>query len=90
MLRVTRRGAAPLGEGSVEFFCPMARSLSPIDLTNPGKIKKVRGNAISCKISPTSPSRSAHSAKGVLHKLIPDVWIHTDANSKSKVRTGAK
>ncbi|GMH81364.1 hypothetical protein TrVE_jg8737 [Triparma verrucosa] len=84
MLRVTRRGAAPGGGGSVEVFCPMVKALTPINIVDPGMIKKIRGNAVSCRIPPTSPARVAHAAKGILHKLIPDVWIHTDTNSGSK------
>jgi len=52
-----------------------------IDLTDPGKFKRVRGTAIACRISPSSPARVAHAAKGVLHNLLPDVWVHTETNS---------
>lgn len=59
-----------------------------MDLTDAGKIKRVRGSAISCRVPPTSAARVSHSAKGLLQRLIPDVWISTDAHSGSK--TGAK
>ena len=79
--RVIRRGAAPLGEGRVRFVCPIVREIEPIEFTDMGKFKRVRGNAISCKIAPNSAARVAYSAKGLLHKLLPDVWIHTDIHS---------
>ena len=79
--KVIRRGAAPLGEGKVRFHCPIVQEVTPIDFTEMGKFKRVRGNAISCKIAPNSAARVAYSAKGLLHKLLPDVWIHTDTHS---------
>lgn len=82
-LRVLKRGAAPTGGGKVEFFCPVvAKELRPLDLTDPGKFKRVRGWAVSCKIvSSSSAARVAYAAKGLLHRLLPDVWIHTDAHT---------
>lgn len=89
-LRVSKRGAAPLGGGRLEFFCPIVKELpNPIDLTDAGKVKRVRGTVVSCKIPPSSAARVAHSSKGMLHRLLPDVWIHTDAHSsKSKKPSG--
>ena len=83
-IKVTRRGAAPLGGGTVHFYCPIVKELKPLELLNFGKVKRVRGNAISCRIPPSSSARVAHSAKGVLHRLLPDVWIHTDVHSGSR------
>ena len=76
--------------GRVKLVCPIARpSLSPIDWTDPGKIKRVRGNAISCKIvSSSMAARVAYAAKGVFHKLLPDVWIHTDIHTPKRNRCG--
>lgn len=85
-IRVTKRGAAPLGGGRVHFYCPIVKELNPIELVEFGKVKRVRGNAISCRIPPSSAARVAHSAKGVMHRLLPDVWIHTDAHSSSGKR----
>ena len=86
-ITVTKRGAAPLGGGSVTFTCPIVKEITtPLELTNPGKIKRVRGTVVSCRIPPSSAARTAHAAKGLLHRLLPDVWIHTDANSSSGKR----
>ena len=85
-IRVAKRGAAPLGGGRVHFYCPIVKELNPIELVEFGKVKRVRGNAISCRIPPSSAARVAHSAKGVMHRLLPDVWIHTDAHSSSGKR----
>lgn len=82
-ISIAKRGAAPEGGGEVTFFCPIVREIKPIDFTEVGKFKRVRGTATSCRISPSSPARVSHAAKGLLHRLLPDVWIHTDAHSAS-------
>ena len=80
-IRVVKRGASPGGGGQLEFYCPIVKELVPLNLLDPGKFKRVRGNAITCKVPPSSAARVAHSAKGLLHRLLPDVWIHTDVHS---------
>lgn len=88
-IRVLQRGAAPTGGGKIHFACPIAKELQPIDFTDPGKIKRVRGTAISCKIvSSSMAARVAYSAKGVFHRLLPDVWIHTDVHTPKKNSCG--
>jgi len=55
--------------------------LHPIDLTDLGKIKRIRDTVVSCRISPSSAARAAHSAKGMMHRLLPDFWVHTDCHT---------
>jgi RNA 3'-terminal phosphate cyclase-like protein len=89
MIKVTKRGAAPLGGGQVVFSCPIVKEITnPLELTDVGKIKRVRGTVVSCRIPPSSAARVAHSAKGLLHRLLPDVWIHTDAHSSRNGKEG--
>jgi len=89
MIKVTKRGAAPTGGGQVVFTCPMIKEITaPLELTDVGKIKRVRGTVVSCRIPPSSAARVAHSAKGLLHRLLPDVWIHTDTHSSKKGKQG--
>ena len=86
---ISRRGAAPLGGGLVEFYCPMVKSLESIDFTDPGKIQRVRGTSFSCKVvSSSTAARVAYSAKGLLMRLIPDVWIHTDVHTHKQHHCG--
>mmetsp|Transcript_14527 Transcript_14527/g.21422 ORF Transcript_14527/g.21422 Transcript_14527/m.21422 type:complete len:376 (-) Transcript_14527:315-1442(-) len=81
-IRIIQRGAAPDGiHGKVEFYCPRIKELKPIDITDMGMIKRVRGTVTSCRLPPSSAARVAHSAKGLLHRLLPDVWIHTNPNT---------
>jgi RNA 3'-terminal phosphate cyclase-like protein len=84
-IRILHRGAAPLGGGLVEFYCPMVKDLKPIDLTDPGKIKRIRGSSISTKIvSSSMASRASYAAKGLLQRLLPDIWIITDVHTMKK------
>lgn len=43
--QVVRRGMAPGGGGEVHFTCPVRRTIKPVQLTDPGKIKRIRGTA---------------------------------------------
>jgi len=84
-IKVIKRGAAPLGGGEVVFTCPIVKEIAePLEMVDEGKIKRVRGTVVSCRIPPSSAARVAHSAKGLLHRLLPDVWIHTDVHSSRK------
>jgi RNA 3'-terminal phosphate cyclase-like protein len=84
-IRILQRAAAPTGGGKVHFSCPIVKELLPMDLTDPGKIKRIRGTAVSCKIVSSSMAvRVAYAAKGVFQKLLPDVWIHTDVHTLKK------
>jgi RNA 3'-terminal phosphate cyclase-like protein len=92
-LRVLQRAAAPTTEGGdrgkVNFFCPIVKELQPLDFTDPGMVKRIRGTAISCKIvSSSMAARVAYAAKGVFQRLLPDVWIHTDAHTPKKHHCG--
>ena len=89
-VKVLNRGGVPDGGGKVRVTCPIInssssnqKSLSSIDWTDEGKIKRIRGYAISCRMNPTSSARVAHATKGLCLRLIPDVWIHTDVHSAS-------
>jgi len=77
--------------GRVRLVCPIVKpSLQSIDWTDPGKIKRIRGNSISTKIvSSSMAARVAYTAKGVFHKLLPDVWIHTDVHTIKRNRCGS-
>mmetsp|Transcript_2695 Transcript_2695/g.5817 ORF Transcript_2695/g.5817 Transcript_2695/m.5817 type:complete len:410 (+) Transcript_2695:239-1468(+) len=76
--------------GKVRLTCPIVKqSLTSIDWIDPGRIKRIRGNSISCKIvSSSMAARVAYSAKGVFHRLLPDVWIHTDVHTPKRNRCG--
>ncbi|CAH1772483.1 unnamed protein product [Owenia fusiformis] len=76
--KVTRRGAAPDGGGEMIFRCPTKQKLRPLQLTVPGKIKRIRGVAWAVRVSPATSNRLVDSARGVLNKCLPDIYIYTD------------
>eukprot|EP01051_Picozoa_sp_SAG22_P019037 SAG22_NODE_3388_length_1740_cov_1.008531_3_plen_134_part_01 len=77
-LKVIKRGAAPKGGGEVLFRCPTTRELSPVDLTDEGFVKRIRGVAYATRVSPSMANRIVDAARGVLNSFIPDVYIYTD------------
>ncbi|XP_019752901.1 RNA 3'-terminal phosphate cyclase-like protein isoform X2 [Hippocampus comes] len=77
-LKVMKRGMAPGGGGEVVFTCPVRKTIRPVQLTDSGKIKRIRGVAYSVRVSPQMGNRIVESARGVLNQFIPDIYIHTD------------
>lgn len=77
-LKVIHRGLPPGGGGQVFFQCPVKRQLRPIQLTDAGKIKRIRGVAYACRVSPNIPNRIIEATKGILLKFLPDVYIYSD------------
>lgn len=78
VLNIKKRGAAPLGGGEIHFKCPVSRNLKSVQLQDSGMIKRIRGTACSIRVSPAIANRIVESAKGVLLKFLPDIYIHTD------------
>lgn len=78
-LTIKRRGLPPLGGGLVELACPVVRELRPIDWVDAGLVKRVRGVAYCAKVSPQFANRLVSSARALLNRLLPDVYVHTDA-----------
>ena len=62
-LDVLSRGAPPLGGARVRLSCPVVRELASISITDEGLVRKVRGVAYACKVSPQMANRLAASAK---------------------------
>lgn len=77
-LKIIKRGAKPEGGGECLFKSPTKMKLIPVNLTDPGKIKRIRGIAYAMRVAPAICNRLVESAKGVLLKFIPDVYIISD------------
>lgn len=56
--QVVKRGMAPGGGGEVVFSCPACKSLKPVQLTDPGKIKRIRGVAYPSQTRPVVPVKT--------------------------------
>ncbi|KFV54778.1 RNA 3'-terminal phosphate cyclase-like, partial [Gavia stellata] len=77
-IKINRRGMPPKGGGEILFACPVRKVLQPIQFTDPGKIKRVRGTAYSVRVSPQMANRMVESARSILNKFLPDIYIYTD------------
>jgi RNA 3'-terminal phosphate cyclase-like protein len=77
-LKIVRRGALPDGGGEIELRCPIVAKLSPVQLVDQGRVKRVRGVAFATRVAPHVANRMVESARGVLNDFLPDVWIYTD------------
>ena len=77
-LKIQKRGAAPLGGGQIMFSCPVVAKLTPVELMDPGKVKRIRGVAYTARVNPSLANRVVDSCRGVFNNFIPDVWIYTD------------
>jgi len=77
-LKILKRGAPPGGGGEILFSCPCKLKLRPINFMDQGKVKRIRGVAYAMRVSPQFANRMVDSAKSILSKVIPDVYIYTD------------
>ncbi|EDO31302.1 predicted protein [Nematostella vectensis] len=77
-LKITKRGSPPEGGGQITFSCPVRKVLRPIQLIDPGKIKRIRGLAYATRVSPAMVNRVVDATRGVLNQFISDIYIYTD------------
>lgn len=78
-LKIVRRGSAPGGGGEILLSIPTLKGkIPPISLLDEGLVKRVRGIAYATKMAPQTTNRLVDGARGVLNKLLPDVYIFTD------------
>ncbi|WVR09531.1 18S rRNA biogenesis protein RCL1 [Kwoniella sp. DSM 27419] len=77
-LQIKKRGAAPGGGGQAIFKCPVVRQLKTVQFVEKGKIKKIRGVAYSTRVSPQFANRMVESARSILNRYIPDIYLVTD------------
>ncbi|OTF74233.1 hypothetical protein BLA29_004000 [Euroglyphus maynei] len=77
-LKIISRGLKPGGGGIVSFKSPIRKVLKPVHLMMPGKVKRIRGIAFATRVSPQIANRMVDTAKGMLLKFIPDIYIYTD------------
>eukprot|EP00762_Andalucia_godoyi_P004241 ANDGO_05523.mRNA.1 putative RNA 3'-terminal phosphate cyclase-like protein len=77
-LKIVKRGCLPNGGGEVVFKCPVIKQAVPIQWTDPGKVKRIRGLAWTTRCSPQLGSRCIDTAKGVLLPFSPNVYVYAD------------
>ena len=78
-LRVVRRGAPPGGGGLIHCRLPVVREkLDSVQLEEVGEVARMRGIAFSARVSPHLGNRVLEAARGMLHTLNRDIFIHAD------------
>lgn len=76
--KILRRGSSPLGGGRVFFTCPVLQSIRAVNMTEVGKIKRIRGIASTTRVSPQVANRLIEASRGHLNQYIADVYIYSD------------
>lgn len=79
-IKVKKRGSAPGGGGEIIFQCPVIKKLRTAQITDFGKVKRIRGVAYTTKTSPQFANRLVTAARGVLNNFLPDIYIYTDVS----------
>lgn len=82
-LKVIKRGAPPSGCGTIQFSCPCVPSIKTINLSDEGKIKRIRGISYTSRVSHQMSVRMIENARKLLSDFCDDVYIHTDEFKKS-------
>ena len=77
-IKTHKKGLPPNGGGQVQFTCENVRELTPVQLTEPGKIKKIRGIAYSTRVTPQTSNRIVESTKKALKQFTSNIYLHTD------------
>ncbi|OAV98697.1 18S rRNA biogenesis protein RCL1 [Puccinia triticina 1-1 BBBD Race 1] len=78
-LKISKRGHPPEGGGECCFKCPSVKHIKAgINFTESGRISKIRGIAHSVRVSPQLANRLVASARSILNRYIPDIYIYTD------------
>ena len=80
-LDIRKRGLQPKGGGEVFFKFPIIKQLRPCNLIDMGKVCKIRGVAFRVKCNASHNKKMIHSARSLLNKIIPDVYITDDTTS---------
>ncbi|MED6138372.1 hypothetical protein PIB30_073713 [Stylosanthes scabra] len=80
-LKIESRGVPPNGGGEVILSLPVVQSLSAVNWTDEGFVKKIRGITFSTKVSAQFENSMIRAARGIFNPLLSDVHIFTDHRS---------
>lgn len=82
--KIVSRGFGNGAQGCVIFTCPVLKFITPLDLTQEGLVKRVRGVFWSAKMNREFSVRFVESARSILNKCVEDVWVYTENVKQSE------
>ncbi|XP_057491082.1 probable RNA 3'-terminal phosphate cyclase-like protein isoform X2 [Actinidia eriantha] len=78
-LKIESRGAPSHGSGEVFLSVPIVQdSLKAVSMIDKGMGKRIRGVTFSTRLHPQFENQMIIGARGILNRLLPDVYIPTD------------
>ncbi|KAA8496800.1 putative RNA 3'-terminal phosphate cyclase-like protein [Porphyridium purpureum] len=83
-VKMFKRGLQPGAGGEMVITCPVIPKLDIIKLTDPGYVKRVRGVAFSCRVSPAFSNRLIDETRRILNDFTGDVFIYSDHAERAK------
>ncbi|CAG8520387.1 5725_t:CDS:2 [Racocetra persica] len=87
-LKISKRGAPPLGGGEVNFRCPVVKALKPIQFIDEGRIKRIRGFALSLVAESTTSALITAEQAANPGETPEDVGKRTAKLLLSEIRKG--
>ena len=77
VVKIVKRGAPPNGQGEVVFESPVVRSLRPVRMVEPGKVRKIRGIAYGTRVGVRQCHRMRITAEE-LFGAVTDTSVYVD------------
>ncbi|CAG8539782.1 14822_t:CDS:2 [Cetraspora pellucida] len=81
-LKISKRGSPPLGGGEVNFKCPVVKSLKPMQFTDEGRIKRIRGIACCTRVSPQNANRMIDAARSDYEIYYRQIMTHLTCGTR--------
>ena len=79
------------GAGEVQLvFGHQVRLPKTVHITNPGRVKKIRGVAYCTGVSGSNNARMIEEARGILNRMTGDTYIFSDVSSRDKSNPNEK
>ncbi|XP_057446869.1 probable RNA 3'-terminal phosphate cyclase-like protein isoform X2 [Lotus japonicus] len=80
-LKIESRGLPPSGGGEVILSLPVVQSLTAVNWTDEGFVKRIRGITFSARVSAQFENSMIKAARGIINPLVSDVHIFSDHRS---------
>ncbi|XP_053993155.1 RNA 3'-terminal phosphate cyclase-like protein [Hylaeus volcanicus] len=75
-LEIIKRDFVSSNKGEVRFYCPVVQKINPIQLSEQGRIKRIRGVAVTQHVSSQFAIRMIDRIRWSLNDILPDVWVY--------------